>query len=62
MQTMHELCQPVVDEKDEGPTTSSQILGFVVDTKAMEIRLPYSKLAQLLATLKKRGEEEKPVK
>ena len=55
MQTMHELCQelglPVAEEKDEGPTTSSQFLGLVVDTKAMEIRLSHSKLTQLQATL-----------
>ena len=52
---MHEICQklglPVAEEKDEGPATLLQFLGLEVDTEAMEIRLPQSKLVQLQATL-----------
>ena len=66
MQTMHELCQdlglPVAKEKDEGPTTSLQFLGLVLDTRAMEIRLSHLKLVQLQVTLEAWRGREKPVK
>ena len=52
---MHEVCQelglPVAEEKNEGPTSSLQFLGLELDTEAMEIRLPHSKLVQLQAML-----------
>ena len=48
---MHELCQelglPVAVEKDEGPATTLQFLGLELDSQAMEVRVPQSKLVQL---------------
>ena len=48
---MHHTCKvagvPVEEEKSEGSATTITFLGIKIDTKAMEIRLPQDKLAQL---------------
>ena len=45
------LCQevgfPVMSEKVVGPATEIDFLGFVIDTQAMEIRLPKEKLPRM---------------
>ena len=52
---MHHTCRvagvPVEEEKSEGPATTITFLGIEIDTKAMEIRLPQDKLAQLQQVL-----------
>ncbi len=52
---MHEVCSklglPAEPEKDEGPATSLTFLGIVIDTVAMELRLPQEKLLRMLAEL-----------
>ncbi len=52
---MHEVCSmlglPAEPEKDEGPATSLTFLGIVIDTVAMELRLPQEKLSRMLAEL-----------
>ena len=42
---------PIDPEKDEGPATQIGFLGMELDTEALEIRLPQTKLQQLKASL-----------
>ena len=42
---------PVMSEKVFGPSTQMEVLGFVLDTAAMEIRLPQEKLHHLKSLL-----------
>ena len=52
---MHHTCRvegvPVEEEKLESPATTITFLGIEIDTKAMEIRLPQDKLAQMQQAL-----------
>ena len=41
----HEVGFPVMSEKVVGPSTVIDFLGFIIDTLAMEIRLPDEKLS-----------------
>lgn len=47
LDTFEELGVPVAPEKVEGPSTSIKFLGLIVDTIAMEVRLPVDKLSAL---------------
>jgi hypothetical protein len=46
-QTCAEMGFPLKDDKVVGPTTSLDFLGIILDTSAMELRLPDDKVAQL---------------
>lgn len=47
LQTFMELGVPVAEDKVEGPSTSIRFLGLVVDTVAMQVRIPEDKLSDL---------------
>ena len=53
---LHHLCQrlgvPLAPDKCEGPTTCITFLGIVIDSWAMELRLPRDKLHRVKAELK----------
>ncbi|MDY6841666.1 MAG: reverse transcriptase domain-containing protein [Pseudomonadota bacterium] len=51
LKTFEELGVPVAPEKVEGPSTSIKFLGLIVDTIAMEVRLPEDKLSALQAVI-----------
>ena len=42
-----ELGVPIAMHKTEGPSTQVSFLGFLVDTQALQLRLPDDKLARL---------------
>ena len=45
--TFHNLRVPIATHKTEGPSTSITFLGIVIDTVALELRLPQNKLLHL---------------
>lgn len=47
LNTFSDLGVPVATEKVEGPSTNLKFLGLVVDTVAMEVRIPQEKLAEI---------------
>ena len=47
LQLCHEVWFPVMSEKVVSPSTVIDFLGFVIDTLAMEIRLPHEKLSRM---------------
>lgn len=51
LETFEELGVPVAPEKVEGPSTSIKFLGLIVDTIAMEVRLPEDKRSALQAVI-----------
>jgi hypothetical protein len=51
LQTCDQLGFPVMSEKVFGPSTMLEFLVFVIDTMAMEIRLPEEKLCHLRSLL-----------
>ena len=52
LEILERLGLPVAPEKVEGPLVCLGFLGFEVDSRAMEIRLPRSKLEEIVAMLK----------
>ena len=60
LSTCAELGVPVASEKVEGPATCLEILGIEIDTVAMEIRLPVSKLAGFIREWRDRKVGKKP--
>ena len=49
--TFHRLGLPIAENKLEGPTTQLVFLGFEIDTTALEVRLPHTKLSNLQSTV-----------
>ena len=49
LQVLQHLGVPVATEKTEGPATSMTILGVLIDTQNLELRLPSDKLSRLQA-------------
>ena len=59
LEVFKDIGVPVAEEKVEGPVTSLKFLGLVVDTVAMEVRIPEDKLVDLRLTLRQAIERRK---
>ena len=42
------LSVPIADEKTEGPTTSMEYLGLLIDTEKMMVKIPADELKQIV--------------
>ena len=60
--TLDDVCSqlgiPLVQRKQDGPTTCLTFLGIEVDTEAAELRLPQDKLERLRSLLEDRGDRK----